>query len=598
MRNLRVRLAILAGVLGALCCGRGPDRINVMIIAVDTLRADHLGCYGYARDTSPHLDSFAAEGVLCERCESQAPWTLPSFSTVFTSLYPTQHGAETVYSALRKSVPTLAGILKEHGYATGGVVNAPALKPAYGVDRGFGRYEMTPPDGRTATGTTRDALALVDSMRDAPFFAFVHYFDPHLAYSPPAPYDKRFTTPYEGRIGYSFNLEGFSRVRGQMFAQMRDLSPGERDRIVGLYDGEIAFTDSAIADLLRGLDERNLRDNTLIVFLSDHGEEFFEHGGFEHGHSLYEELVHVPLLFRLPGRLAAGTRLQLPVRLLDVAPTILDFLGIEAPPNFEGMSIRKLLEGEGRLADSGGKLLPGGMAYAEALMHGREQKSITAYPWKLVYEMGTERELLFNLAEDPGETHSVLEDNQERAADLENILFGVLFGISDTWYVEMSAGSEPRVFDVDLAAKKGLSAGTISVFRLLDGKRNIVAPQDDLSIETSGICLSLRNLRLRGAITLAFKVSPLQMPVEFNIAVDGRPATANTFLGRDLRPAETMPFSIPARRRSVLSDHRPGPPSGLPYAVVWLEKSAYSGDTGFKLDEATKKELRSLGYIQ
>ena len=598
MRSVRIRLAIAVCAVIALCCGGKPEPLNIMIIAVDTLRADHLGCYGYTRDTSPHIDDLAARGVLCERCVSPAPWTLPSFSTVFTSLYPTQHGAETVHSSLGESFPTLAGILKARGYATGAVINAPALKPAYGVDRGFEHYHMTPETGRLADGTTRDALAWLDTTGDRPFFAFVHYFDPHLSYSPPLPYEKAFSGDYSGRIGDSFNLEGFSRVRDSMFVQMQDLSAADRDRIVALYDGEIVFTDKAIADLLMGLDERNLRGNTLIVFLSDHGEEFFEHGGFEHGHTMYDELLHVPLFFCLPGRLPEDVRLSRPVRLLDVAPTILDLLGIEPPLHYEGISIWPLLQGKGQALDREGALLPHDVAYSEAIMHGREKKSVTAYPWKLVHEMGTEAQMLFNLEEDPREMQNVIEAHPDRIERLEGLLFQALFGISDTWYVEIAAGAGRPVFEVDITVEKDMMPGDISLHRVLDRSGGIVEVPCPLIIDRAGSHLRLKDLSFSGSLVLAFKVYPERFPVQFDFKFDGRSATKNTYVGEALETPDAMPFTLKGKRPRAGSAGRPAGCPEPPHILVWYEKSRYHGDTSIKLDEDTKKELRALGYIQ
>jgi arylsulfatase A-like enzyme len=598
MLNKRIRLVFVACIVALLCCGGKPEPFNVIIIAVDTLRADHLGCYGYSRDTSPNIDTLARQGVLCEMCISPAPWTLPSFSTIFTSLYPTQHGAETVHSTLRQSVPTLAEILKEQGYTTGAVINAPALKPAYGVDRGFDHYHMTPEEGRIADGTTLDALEWLDSVGDIPFFAFLHYFDPHLPYSPPSPYDKMFTVKYDGSVGYSFNLEGFSRVRDSMFVQMQELTRADWRRIVDLYDGEITFTDAAIADLLKGLDERNLRDNTLIVFLSDHGEEFFEHGGFEHGHTLYQELIHVPLLFRLPGKLPQGARLSRPVRLLDVAPTILDFLDIEAPGNFEGVSLRPLLEGKGQMPDPGDKLLPAGVAYAEALMHGREKKCVITYPWKLVYETGTEEQNLFGLEDDPGETQDVTGSYPERVKRLEGLLFRTLFGMSDTWYVELVGREDGPVFDVVVTVEKGMMPGDISVHRVLDRMGNLVEPPCSLIVTGSGSGLRIKDLSLNGTLVLAFKIYPERFPVRFDFIIDGKPATSSTYLGQHLEPPDEMPFTITGRRARVAASSRPNAGFAPPYFLVWYEKSRYEGDRAADLDEKTKKELRALGYIQ
>jgi arylsulfatase A-like enzyme len=593
-----LKLVLVVSIAALFSCGKVP-RLNVVIIGVDTLRPDHLGCYGYARETSPSIDRFAAGGILCENAISQSPWTLPSFATVFTSLYPTQHGAMVVKSRMRQSFPTLATILRNTGYATGAVVNAPALKPANGVDRGFDHYHMTPLDGRNADGTTRDALRWIDSIGNKPFFMFVHYFDPHLSYSPPSPYDQRFDPGYEGRIGDSFDLEGFSRVRDVMFEQLKVLSASDWNHIVSLYDGEIAFTDKAIDDLLNGLQVRNLRDNTLIVFLSDHGEEFYEHGGFEHGHSLYNELIRVPLMFSLPDLLPGGVNLARQVRLLDVAPTILDILGMESPPHFEGVSLKPLLEGTGIPKVRDGCLLPHDIAYSEATMHGPEMKSVSAYPLKLVHNMATGKEMVFDLESDPEEMRNLIGRDPGLSAGLEESLLKTLFGLSGTWYLELVAGGENHTFDLRIAAEKGMMIGRFNPYRLVAADGRLLESEDVLYTERQGSVLNLDGLDLKGAVTLAFKVNLDRIPVTFYFKIDGMPAASGTFLGESLSTPVETPFTIGSSRGRVNSRGRPS--SGdltPPYVLLWYSESRYRGETAIKLDEETTKELRSLGYIQ
>ena len=499
---------------------------------------------------------------------------------------------------MRPSFPTLAGILKEHGYATGGVINAPALKPSYGVDRGFDHYHMTPAEGRIADGTTRDALEWIDSTQGRPFFAFVHYFDPHLSYSPPSPYDRMFGPDYQGRIGNSFNLEGFSRVRDTMFVQLQDLSTADWNHIESLYDGEIVFADSAIGELLKGLDGRGLRDNTLIVFLSDHGEEFFEHGGFEHGHSLYEELIHVPLIISLPGKLPEGVKLARPVRLLDVAPTILDLVGVERPGHFEGKSLAPLLLAEGGLTPNGSSLLPADVGYAEALMHCRERKSVTAYPWKLIYEIGTEKTVLRNLEQDPGEFEDLIDLEPDRAAYLEGLLLKSQFGMSDTWYLELQAGENLHTFDIEITAERGLMLGNIDFWGFLDADGKVVRHPHSTPARPNTSVLKFKDLEFRGELTLAFRAEPERIPVRFNLAIDGRPATERSYIGPSLEGPGEMPFTVRGHRKRVISPGRPSGHPDPPYALIWHDQSRYRGDTAIKLDEETKKELRALGYIQ
>ncbi|MGD9403340.1 MAG: sulfatase, partial [bacterium] len=382
-------LAVLLGMALAVSCG-GEDRpLNVIVVGIDTLRPDHLGCYGYDRATSPNIDAFAAGGVLFENCVSQAPWTAPSFATVFSSLYPSQHGSMDVHSKIRGSVPTLATLLREHGYATGAVINAPALKPEFGLSRGFDFYDMTPLDGRIGDGTTRDVLAWIDENSDGPFFMFAHYFDPHIPYGPPPGYDDLFHKGYEGRIRNPFDMEGFSKARERLFEEMKELTADDWAEIVNLYDGEIVFVDEAFGALMKGLEERGLIRNTIVILLSDHGEEFFEHGGFEHGHTLYDELIRVPLIISLPGRVMQGTRIRNQVRLLDVTPTVFGLLGLEPPAHFEGVSLAPYLEGQGSVDARAGSLLPPHIAYAEAIRLGAEKKAVTARPHKVIYDLIT-----------------------------------------------------------------------------------------------------------------------------------------------------------------------------------------------------------------
>ncbi len=184
-RPLKSALVVLVALLVA--CGADDRPLNVLIIGVDTLRPDHLGCYGYHRDTSPAIDELANESTLFENAISQSPWTLPSFGSIFTSLYPSQHGAMSAVSKMRETFPTLATILSDKGYATGAIVNASVLKHEYGINRGFEHYDPAPLEGRNADGTTRDALAWVDNNPGRPFLLFAHYFDPHEPYAPPPP---------------------------------------------------------------------------------------------------------------------------------------------------------------------------------------------------------------------------------------------------------------------------------------------------------------------------------------------------------------------------------------------------------------------------
>ena len=594
-RLVRSLLVVCVGI--AVSCGTDDRPLNLVLIGVDTLRPDHLGCYGYDRATSPNTDRLAGEGVLFENVVSQAPWTLPSFATVFTSLYPDQHGAFEVRKSLGTTFPTLGELLREEGYVTGAVINAPYLKPKFKVDRGFDTY--MPPTGRIAPGTTIEALRWIDKNRDRPFFMFVHYFDPHLPYSPPAPYDTLFDPDYTGPLDrWSFDLSQFPDVKTTDFEAMRTLGPADWDHIRALYDGEIAFTDEAVGRLLEGLKERGLAKNTLIVFLSDHGEEFFEHEGFEHGHTLYDELLRVPLIFSLPGRLPEGVRVSRQVRLVDIAPTIMDLLGLRPDPDFEGVSLKSLLTGEGSVTANSGTLLPPEIAYAEATIYGRYQKSITAYPWKLIYDMVSGERRCFNLAEDPGEYNDISDVPNESLGLLETTLFKTLINISEIWFVEMAGGDTEHTFDLDVTCGVTRSGAYFSLHKMIgaDGSlRNTEVSEDPQAEEAT---VKVENLKAREPVTLAVRLSRWDAPVRFDLRLDGQPAVEHTFIGGSLTGAPAMPFSLEGSLEGDPSHVRPGRRPDPPYFLVWLAKPEHGGDTSIELDEVTERELRSLGYIQ
>jgi hypothetical protein len=558
--RLALNLLLLVAFVAVISCGHKTKRLNVVMIAIDTLRPDHLGCYGYGRSTSPRIDRLAADGALFENAVSQAPWTLPSFGTVFTSLYPTQHGATVVDTRMRTSFPTLASILAEEGFAVAAVVNAPVLRPEFGLNRGFEHYDVMPPGvERNAGRTTEDALKWLDGREKDRFFLFVHYFDPHMSYSPPVPYDTLFDPDYGGRIGSSFNLDYFSSTDiAGMRREIESLSSADMHHIEALYDGEIGL-------------------------LSDHGEEFLDHGGLDHGHSLYNELTHVALIFRLPGLIRPGTRVTHYVRLLDVTPSILDMLGISPGAGFEGVSRKSLLAGRERPASAPGQLLPPGICYSEALRRSNTTRSIIAAPWKLIYDTTSGAKMLFNLAE---------------LMLMEQTLFRCKVGMTDTWYVKMVAGGEAHTFDATISPPPEIDVRDIHLCEFFDRNGNYIRAEDVPNVAVSGLELKVRNLHFAGELTLAFQTERKLTPAVFDLAIDGKPGTGRTYLGRSLARPEKMPFSMGSGRKAVDSDGVPSSGPDAPYFLVWHEKAKYAGDTTVRLKESTKKELRALGYIQ
>lgn len=411
-------LCALAGSVAAAGCGPGAPaetpaglaapRPNLLLVTLDTTRADRLGCYG-ARDAStPNLDRIAREGVLAERAVAVAPITLPSHASILTSLFPPRHGVrDNSDFRLPEAVTTLAEHLKGHGYRTAAAVGSYMLSSVFGVAQGFDRYDEPRPFAadagprgvgvrfreileRPASEVTDAAFSALAGAGERPFFLWTHYFDPHADYRPPPPYAERF--------------------------QARP------------YDGEIAYTDAEVGRLLGALGKQGLLDSTLVVVTADHGESLGEHGELTHGLFVYQATLRVPLLMRWPGVLPAGRRLAAAVSVADIAPTVLELMGLPPLPDAQGQSFAA--------AARGGPEREQGPVYAESLLPER------AYGWcRLVSIERSSLKLieapepeLYDLAADPNETRNLASARPADAADLSKRLREMLeaFGVEET----------------------------------------------------------------------------------------------------------------------------------------------------------------------
>ncbi len=361
----RLVLSALGATVLALAsaCGEPePARPNIVLVSIDSLRPDHLGCYGYGRATSPRIDQLAAEGVRFESALSTSSWTLPAHAAMFTGLYDSTHGLSDNGLRLAPEHRTLAEELKSQGYHTAGFFGGPYLHPTFGLGDGFDVYrscmttvaanlseedlrrESRSPTGRShddITGPrTAEEVATWSASRppDRPYFLFVHLWDVHYDFIPPAPYDRMFDPDYSGSID-GRNFMGRPEVHARM--EKRDL-----DHVLALYDGEIRFTDDILGQILDGLRAKGMLDNTLVIVTADHGEEFFEHGSKGHQKTLFDEVVKVPLVMHWPGVLPAGRTVADQVRLVDILPSALAASGARKRPTTAGRDILPLARGE------------------------------------------------------------------------------------------------------------------------------------------------------------------------------------------------------------------------------------------------------------
>jgi len=335
----RRALVTIAAALAALACPAsgppaGDPRPDIVLVVIDTLRADHLQSYGYARETAPRFARLAAEGSLFLRVIAPSSWTKTSMASLFTSRDPDRHGVRRGSDVLPEGLTTLADALRRGGYRTIGINANPWLEGRYGFDRGFDVYESA--IWSDAQALNRRALALA-SEGPRPIFLYVHYMDVHAPYTPDPRFFDEAPLPLPGgqavpdaELERMYRKEGFD-------------APGVALRVRRLYDAEIRATDAALGELLDGLEQRGLLANAVVAVTSDHGEGFREHGTTEHGCNFYPEVYAVPLVIRAPGRIPAGERFSAQVRSIDLAPSLLELAGIPLPPGFEGES---LLPGE------------------------------------------------------------------------------------------------------------------------------------------------------------------------------------------------------------------------------------------------------------
>lgn len=408
-------------------------RLNVILVVIDTLRADHVGSYGYARNTTPFLDSLAAEGVLFSRAYTHVGWTKPSVASILTSLYPGQHGANRFEMVLPHRVETLAELFSQDGFLTYGYVANPNLKTIFNFDQGFAFYDDFSMRDRLYLAATRQLpfvgarlkaiagrefdeadyegsgranariLPWLERYHDQRFFMYLHYMDPHHPYSPPPPYDTMLD----------------ERIPGE------PKDPETRSNLAR-YDGEIRFVDHHLEQLSLRLQELGIADETLVVVTSDHGEAFGEHGGWGHGRTIYQDQLHVPLIMRYPPVIPAGTVVDATVRSIDIAPTILAFAGIDVPKAMEGRSlVPGILGGPGATTSE-----PVFVDHVGARNDFRLKGLIGEDLWKYILTLSvrgrevqpSEAERLFDLGSDPRELDDLSRQETSRLAELRREL--------------------------------------------------------------------------------------------------------------------------------------------------------------------------------
>lgn len=587
-----LRVALACVFLPAAACGGrfDPAREDVVLVVVDTLRADHLGLYGYGRGTSPRLDDLARQATVFDAAWSAAPWTLPSVMSIMTSRYPSSHKVENDGLKLPAGVPTLAETLQPAGYATGGFVSHVYVSDTFGFGRGFEVFEdfgLSQPGYRLEAGmeppadrVTDAALAWLNCQGRRPVFLLVHYFDPHWPYAPPEPYRALYPNPYAGPLDASY--DSISRYLDPLVP-----IPEEYRRfLIDRYDGEVRFVDDQIGRLFEGITASGRAARSWVIVTADHGEEFKDHGSMGHGRRLYEETVRVPLIIGRPSRAPAGrgagavaaARVAVPVSGIDLFPTIMALTGVKAPGGLQGASLVPLLRaGPGPAGDR--------PLVCETIRLNAHQKAVRRKALKLIQSMDENRTELYDLAADPLERRDLSAERPEERRALVRALFSQVDFLSGGWNVRWSSDGRTRNFQGQIRTS-GIFRTVVPLFR--DRGKYVLESAGTLNFSDGGQA---------GTSGLAFTTAPDDAQVDFYLLIDGRPLLDRVFLGGNEAQPPVMPFTMEGKPSAEAAFEKPPRADGRDLGFfIWRLRPA-AADQEIVLDDEIRERLRSLGYI-
>ena len=437
IRYVLIPVLLVFLVVSFLNCNKKspPPRPNIILIVADTLRSDHLGCYGYLKNISPHLDEFSKDSLLFENAYAPIPSTLPSHVSIVTGLYPDVHQMfdeannldAGLYKELSPRFSTIAEKLKEIGYKNIGIVSSIWLKDSFGFGRKFDYYHRVHESLTPSVKINEKVftwLGWLMGEEQPKFFMFLHYYDPHsdpyikgkneLPYYAPPPYFEKYCEGQSGILQIQNNVNSYatSFLMYSNVNRMR-IEDDQVESIISLYDAGVAFFDSQIGKLFSELKRRGLYDQSLIIFTSDHGEEFREHGEFIHN-QIYEENIHVPLMIKFPGGRFANEKVESPVELIDIKSTILDYLEVPISSHVQGKSLLSLIDKSPKSANI--------VICRQKTPAGNKIYSLRDGRFKLIYNFHTLESELYDLNVDSLEKSNIAVSNKEEVARLQNKL--------------------------------------------------------------------------------------------------------------------------------------------------------------------------------
>lgn len=560
-----------------------PNALNVLLIGVDTLRADHLSAFGYERGTTPVLTALAEEGVRFAGTRSQAPWTLPSFSSILTSLYPSAHGAgrggHDEWEPIDPTTLALPEVLQRNGYETAGIVANGLISPRYGLDQGFDSYRAA----WAMESVDRDAPRVaewVSTHTRSPWFMFWHIMDPHLPYETGEEHRAEFTDEtYDGQFAGDEPSVPFRtldpRPGRRWYAHegpppLPELTEADAQFVSDYYDAEIAEVDAAIGRVLDAVRESGQWNRTIVALVADHGEGLADHGHYHHGYTLFDDQVHIPMIVRIPGA-HVGETVDRPVAAIDLAPTLLGALGIPAPESFQGVD---------RLASDAPKDDHFFVEYPT--YDSSAQKAWIEGRFKYLHDPLFHTEALYDFVADPGEKSDVAGEHPEVVARARKALDAFRLAHIDRGRFHLRVhGDRGQQLTVRITTNDLFDANFVSLPQI--DERSF-----EMDLERTYLALDTELTNPRQEIVFWCRGSEL----EIDVALDGAPVEGILLGNSSDRvdvPATLARSAIPELRKR----ENTWPDQG--FAEFWLEEGAGNVVPVVNTPEEIER-LRELGY--
>ncbi len=567
--------------------GANNKQANVIIYLIDAVRPDHLSLYGYERDTSPQINKFASDSIVFTGARAQCSWTRPSIGVLFTGRYPTSHGAIDREDSLDPLLPTLAGMLKKAGYETAAFSANPNIFPEYGFRKGFDNFFKIEAKSHYATADRiiESVFAYLDkrSFRK-PLFMYIHAMDAHFPYIPPAAYMTKFRS-----------------------SPVPENTPDKSEPVVSLinrYDGGIAFDDYCFGELVKRLKKDGLYENSIIMALSDHGEEFKDHKGLYHGWTLFEEQVRIPLIIKLPHNRGAGRKERRTVGIIDILPTIRELLMIDDTTRVEGKSFSSVLAGDKRSRFNH-------IHFAEECLDGHILRSWKDGHFKLIEEKAPEKKVfLFDLKNDPLEVKNIAESQTNKVSKLLTDMNRFSALLAQGFHMEFVNG-EPPLEQHSIRGFIKIAGG-----RFIDASAAETEADDSVVFDKSGKAIHFRfNLRnkpnpvrinpavLHDAERIDFKVSSSGARLQLQLETEGNAVPAKNILlgnGKTAGKSKNMPLEFGVTDPDLVMQ-----PGAIPLSPsknggfsCRLYRIPEVATHKVRIDETQKRRLRELGYIR